>query len=56
MVGFNRVDEKVGIVIGVMIIGGLAALSNGAIIAWDTTYTTATGLLILWTISYLRKD
>ena len=54
-VGFNRVDETVGIIFGLFIVGGLAVLSVGEIIAWETTYTAGFALLIMFGIAIVRK-
>ena len=55
-VGFNRVNETVGIVFGLFIIGGLAVLSNGEIISWATTFTAGFAVVIMWAIATTRKD
>jgi len=54
-VGFNRVDETVGIIFGLFVVGGLAVLSVGEIIAWETTYTAGFALLIMFGIAIVRK-
>lgn len=56
MVGFNRVNETVGIVLGLFIVGGLAVLSNGLIISWATTFTAGFAVVIMWAIATTRKD
>jgi len=55
-VGFNRVNETVGIVFGLFIVGGLAVLSNGEIISWATTFTAGFAVVIMWAIATTRKD
>ena len=54
-VGFNRVDETVGIIFGLFVVGGLAVLSVGEIITWETTYTAGFALLIMFGIAIVRK-
>jgi hypothetical protein len=56
MVGFNRVNETVGVVLGLFIVGGLAVLSNGLIISWATTFTAGFAVVIMWAIATTRKD
>ena len=55
-VGFNRVNETVGIVFGLFIVGGLAVSSNGEIISWATTFTAGFAVVIMWAIATTRKD
>ena len=55
LVGFNRVDETVGIVFGLFVVGGLAVLSAGAIVAWETTYTAGFAVLVMFGIAIVRK-
>ena len=56
MVGFNRVNESVGIIFGLFMIGALAVLSNGEIISWASTFTVGFAVLIMWAIGTTRKD
>jgi len=56
MIGFNRVNESVGIIFGLFMIGGLAVLSNGEIISWASTFTVGFAVLIMWAITQTRKD
>ena len=56
MIGFNRVNETVGIIFGLFMIGALAVLSNGEIISWASTFTVGFAVLVMWAISTTRKD
>lgn len=56
MIGFNRVNETVGIVFGLFMVGALAVLSNGSIISWDSTFTVGFAVLMMWAIGMVRKD
>lgn len=56
MIGFNRVNETVGIIFGLFMIGALAVLSNGSIISWASTFTVGFAVLVMWAIGTTRKD
>lgn len=56
MIGFNRVNESVGIIFGLFMIGALAVLSNGEIISWASTFTVGFAVLVMWAITTTRKD
>lgn len=56
MIGFNRVNETVGIVFGLFMIGALAVLSNGEIISWASTFSVGFAVLIMYAITSTRKD
>ena len=55
LVGFNRVDETIGIMFGLFVVGGLAVLSAGEILTWETTYTAGFAVLIMFGIAIVRK-
>ena len=56
MIGFNRVNETVGMIFGLITLGAMSVLSNGSIISWASTFTVGFAVLIMWAISTTRKD
>ncbi len=52
MIGFNRVNESVGVILSVIMIG---ALSVFQIIQWETTFTASLALVVLWAYTNTRK-
>ena len=52
MIGFNRVNESVGVILSVVMIG---ALSVFQIIQWETTFTASLALVVLWAYTNTRK-
>ena len=52
MIGFNRVNESVGVILSVIMIGGLSVFQ---IIQWETTFTASLALVVLWAYTNTRK-
>lgn len=52
MIGFNRINESVGVILGVIMIGGFSVFQ---IIQWETTFTASLALVILWAYTNTRK-
>lgn len=52
MIGFNRINESVGVILSVLIIGGLSIFQ---IIQWETTFTASLALAVLWAYTNTRK-
>lgn len=53
MIGFNRVNELVGVTLSAVMIGALAFFD---LIAWQTTLTASFAVLIFWAWSTHHKD
>ncbi len=53
MIGLNRVNESVGIIFGIFMIG---ALSVFQIIPWQSTLTASLALIAMWAITTTRKN
>ena len=52
MIGFNRVNESVGVILGVIVIGGFSVFQ---LIQWETTFTASLALIVLWAYTNTRK-
>lgn len=52
MIGFNRINESVGVILSVVMIG---AFSVFQIIQWETTFTASLALAVLWAYTNTRK-
>jgi len=53
MMGMNRVNETVGVVFSIIVIGGLSVFQ---IIPWYSTLTASLALILIFTIASTRKD
>ena len=52
MIGFNRINESVGVILGVIMIGGFSVFQ---LIQWETTFTASLALVVLWAYTNTRK-
>ena len=52
MIGFNRINESVGVILGIIVIGGFSVFQ---LIQWETTFTASLALVVLWAYTNTRK-
>ncbi len=52
MIGFNRINESVGVILSVLMIGGFSVFG---LIQWETTFTASLALAVLWAYTNTRK-
>ncbi len=52
MIGFNRINESVGVILSVLMIGGFSIFG---LIQWETTFTASLALAVLWAYTNTRK-